>query len=1145
MSVESIQDIYLKDLTEDQRAAVLTNGEVIVSAAAGSGKTKAMIFRVMRLLAESALQKDQKKRISLKNMLILVYNNAAADELREKLYTKLYEAAYTTTGEVQEFFKIQIDELSFAHISTIHAYCQSLIKDNFNYLGISPDFEVLDEDQHKEYMYQALENVFDEYDKQDDEAFEKMVQVFAQKRKEDNFKDNVIKLFQVVDVQPDPQKFYDNISECYADYDNSKFLSIIFDFEHDFFSKAKETLEPCVEVFQTVPADSKSMTNYRDKVVNAFYTAKKMAESTCFEEMLSAAIDFKDINARKYAWDAIYAEHADIAKPCIDDMKEELDKLKELAKKGDTALRTAHSSSGRLISKFVEITKRFGEELERLKRADNVLAFEDLQHKAVELLSTGSIPVQKFQQVLVDEYQDVNPTQEEIISKLLDGKCLMVGDTKQSIYGFRLADPTNFSNRQDRYERGEGTAIYFKRNFRSGRKILEFVNEIFERVMVDGVADVDYDENAKFDLSEVKEEGLVEMDVFSCDSTPKTTVSGVYDITKDEGKEKNLTAADLEGIFIANKIRELVNNAKKEDGYISYGDITILTRNRSTNAQRIVAKLKEAGIPVDDSGFERTKEAPETELIQFLRVIDNPRQDIPFAGFLLSFFGGYKEQELADIAEIEAPTFYDKFVIYSTINDDALAEKIKGTKSLLEKYRIKASFKNVRDLASGIISDFSYDAYLGKNGEAVVYGLKAFVAGIIDADNESLGRFLRNYGESESKKTASSNGDRVHLSTFHGYKGIENEVVFVSDLDASFNKSDVKGDFIVDSKGYVAMNYFDFDNATKSDKTISRFATKILYGKKTLAEEMRLLYVALTRAKRFMYVTSSISNDKLKSFAKVKGIKAPNSMLEIIGDAICEGADIQWTLHRNSEFEGYGAKKPVYVFPAANKTLQKEIEKAQAFEYPFKPATTLAIKYSVSALDSLDEQTVSAYAEGDFKNVGTIYHKVMQYIDFLKRGVDGVKEELVRLVNEKYLTQEELDEVRDAEKGEFEKNIARCLDSKIMSYALQAEKQGRCQREKAFMMYQPANKVRDDFVTDEKVLVQGVIDLFIDGDEKIIVDFKHSALRDEETLKKYQKQLNLYKLAVERAINAKVDKILLYSFNTGKTINAEDFSVFE
>lgn len=1129
-----IKNIYLpKQLTPAQIKAIEDDGEIIVSAAAGSGKTSTMVKRILRLVLNGE---------SLRDMLILVYNNSAADELREKLHEALFEAARMIDGPQAVVLQKQLDELSFAHISTIHAYCQSLIKENFSSLEISPTFEVIDEDVHDEYMEQALDNIFEMHDEAGDEDFERIVKIFFQRRKEDNLKNTIKKLFAVIDIQSDENLFFDNVKACYDDFENSRFLKIVIDAEHRVFGRAAELLAPFVLLFQDGAKTMPDLAAYRDKVVNAYYTAKRIETSLDFDEICKIAAEFSEPRASKSKnWGEPYYEAADIVKACIDDMKEEFKTLAQYAGKLDF-LKEAHEQNGKLIEKLVEIVQDFRDELARLKQEDNVLAFEDLQRKALEFLSKDDAGTKKFKYVFVDEYQDVNPTQEAIINHLIDKNCFMVGDTKQSIYAFRLADPHNFTNRQMRYDDASspGESIYFNRNFRSAKQILDFVNNIFDVVMTEDVADVDYKNKARFETENVKANGICEMHLFTC-KEESGTAKGVYDITLDGGKDDELTAADCEGMFIASKINELVNRSIKEDGkYISYGDITIITRNRSTGAQKIVARLKDAGIPVDDSGFDKFKTQPERELMQMLKCIDNPRQDIPFVGFLLSFFGGYDEQELADIAALQAETFYDKFLIYSE-RDDALAQKIRDTKAMLNKYRVKASFKNVKDLANGIIADFSYDAYLCKSGEADVYGLKAFVAGITDKDNESLGAFLRGYDETSSKKSAQTKCDRVHLSTIHGYKGLENEVVFVSDLDAAFSSEDIKGDLIVESKGHIAMNYYNFEMSEKSTKTLSKLAVKKLYKQKSLGEEMRLLYVALTRAKRFMYITSSISDNKLKTFGRISSIGMPGSMLDIIGEAIfAQKGKLSFVVHSGDEFRAASGQKQIYVFPAANKELKEKIEKAHAFSYAYTPATKLSMKYSVSALDSLDEQTIFAYGDEDYKNIGTLYHKVMQYIDFETKGVDGVKAEVERLVAERYLTQQEVDEIREVDGDEFERKIAKCLESNIMQTALENEKKGRCMREKAFMMYAPANEVHDDFEATDEVLVQGVIDLFINGDKKIIVDFKNSNLGNKETVKKYKKQLKLYKMAVESAIDAKVDRIVLYSFKTGEPIDIKD-----
>ncbi|MDE6060888.1 MAG: UvrD-helicase domain-containing protein, partial [Clostridia bacterium] len=374
------------------------------------------------------------------------------------------------------------------------------------------------------------------------------------------------------------------------------------------------------------------------------------------------------------------------------------------------------------VYKLLEITSRFDKELARLKRENNVLSFEDLQHLTVGLLKDYSSLGSVYDAVFVDEYQDVNPTQEFIIQRLIKGECFMVGDVKQSIYGFRLADPKIFLARQERYKRGGGTAIDFNRNFRSARKILAFVNGVFNAVMTEKTADVDYKNTAAFELDGMPDGGRVEVHLFTDKRSERIDAKGLYDITNHVQAEEGVSASISEGKFIAREIKSLVGRAKGDGGYIGYGDIAILFRSRTRGAQQIIEVLRSEGIPVDESVFGKSASRPERELISMLRVLDNPRQDIPLAGFLLSFFGGYGEDELSLIAAQEGECLYDKVRSISCEADNenenkrTLAGKLRNTLSMLDTYRIKASFKNVSELMSGIISDFCYDAYMTREG---------------------------------------------------------------------------------------------------------------------------------------------------------------------------------------------------------------------------------------------------------------------------------------------------------------------------------------------------------------------------------------------------------------------------------------------
>ncbi|MDE5601234.1 MAG: UvrD-helicase domain-containing protein, partial [Clostridia bacterium] len=681
-------DVLRKDgkltLTDAQKQAVLTKGRVIVSAAAGSGKTSTMVKRIILMIAEG---------YSLRNMLVLVYNVAAADELKERLHGELFDRACSEVGEARERFSKELDDLPFCHICTIHSFCNSLLRDNFDKLGLSPTFEVLDEQAHAAYMNEALENVFSAYSEEGDDAFMDVVEIFSQARKEDNLKANIIKLHDMIDIQPDKKQFFDNVNSCYKfasigkseniyDDESDDELDDDFDEDDDFidiwdedefadgeFGKIfenyyKSFFEDALKKFEEIAEmiSGTVLSKHIEAVQIAIELCQEMLASADFNGMLSVAYDtekpsLKGGSTKRSDYEKTWAAITKFYNDELFDIVKEMCELKEIWDDSENKF----AQNALYVYKLLEITSRFDNELARLKKENNVLSFEDLQHLAVSLLKDYPSLGRVYDAVFVDEYQDVNPTQEFIIQKLIKGECFMVGDVKQSIYGFRLADPKIFLARQERYKNGGGTAIDFNRNFRSARKILAFVNGVFNAVMTEKTADVDYKNTAAFEIDGMPDDGRVEVHLFTDKKAERVDAQGLYDITDHVQAEEGVKAAISEGKFIAREIKSLVGRAKTDDGkYIGYGDIAILFRSRTTGAQQIIEVLRSEGIPVDESVFGKSESRPERELISMLRVLDNPRQDIPLAGFMLSFFGGYSEDELAFIAAQDGECLYDK-----------------------------------------------------------------------------------------------------------------------------------------------------------------------------------------------------------------------------------------------------------------------------------------------------------------------------------------------------------------------------------------------------------------------------------------------------------------------------------------------------
>lgn len=1099
--------ISLDRLTEQQRKSVETDGRVLVSASAGSGKTTTMVTKIIRAVAEG---------VALGDILVLVYNEAAANELREKLHDRLFEAACLSGGEERERFTRSLDELAGANIGTIHAFCRALIKENFEKLGVSPAFDILNESEEARYMEEATDAVFADFFRRGDEVFMQLADVLSHGRKEDNLRAVVKRIYSVTEIQPDRKRFIQSVRESYADPEHGEYARVAL-------ASARAALRRVAKVLEgEMPSlDATGQVKYLVKA-QAVVGLCREAERADFEGMCRLARDCDGV----FGMSARMSEGGD--RDAVESVKQAIKAAAGVFGEwkgvfSDTEkVRLMHAQNAAFADKLLEITQRLDDEFSSLKRADDVMTYSDLEFFAAELVGKCDFKG-RFKAVFVDEYQDVNPVQEYIIDALLPDNAYMVGDVKQCIYAFRLADPGIFLARKRRYDAdaAQGCAIEFNTNFRSVSAVLGFVNELFDVIMTEESSDVDYAGSGRFAVQDDKKDkegnalaGGAEVHYFPYSG--RSSRDGVY----------------AEAKFIADTVKSLVGKAKGEDGkVIGYGDCVVLIRSRSLAMQRLAQYIAAEGVPLDAGIFAEESSAPEDALVNFLTVLDNPRNDVPLAGFMLSYFGGFDESELAEVASLrgDGEDFYDA-VLAAAAQDSPLGAKVARMLEMLDAYRLKASFKSVPELMQSIVSDFNYDAYVEACGEGAAEKVIAFVTARADKDSSAgLGKFLAAYaaGKSEKRDRRPAGGDRVRVATYHSYKGLEAPVVFAAGAGTPCGAGKSDGDVVTDNRGYIGLNYFDFGKRSKSN-TLTMYAVRKMKEERERREEMRLYYVLLTRAKQYLYVTGAYSRSKSEAFGRRPLVDAPNCLLDYISEVKYENGMKTPCIGHGLSSVAPEAETAVQFAPigAARPEDEAAIRSAVGFRYPYFAETGLAMKYSVSALDGGgDELTLGAFA--DRADEGILYHKIMENIDFNAVGKDAVVRELDRMTSEGVLTREERGQA-DAEA------VARCLDSDVIRMA----RRSRCYREKSFLMYVPAREVgRGE--SHDKVLVQGIIDLLIDGEERIIVDFKNSLLKNAEALEKYKNQLKLYKKAVESSFLGKVDKILLYSFKTGKTVDVE------
>lgn len=1128
--------------TPNQQKALTAQGNAAVSASAGSGKTTVMIAKILRDLETTDIE----------NILILTYNNSIAAEMRAKIISALFEAVKNADGEAKRSrYAAQIDKIQFADISTIHGFCNRLVKSNFEVLGIDPAYDVAEDD---DVSQKALKEVLDEYYSSDDEVFQKITEYLLAKPTDDYLEKVILKIYRQLEIQPNPEKALSRLKEIHSEASAAPAEKVVLNYYKNLFLDLASLLSETgkrASAFATNDADQK----YVDAVKSVFVKAKSLAEAKSLSELSSLAESVAGGLSNmpsKYSGPSEIKEAAKAFKKAVQEAAKEITPQQFKDKYNYTPGDEKIFDNGSLIKlKLLEITEKYAERFSELKLRAGKLDYGDLEHYAIKLLSDENrlkAITDKYKLVFVDEYQDVNAAQEYIIDKVSSkARVFTVGDVKQSIYGFRSANPEIFSERLARYGEGNGgEAVFFNDNFRCNYEILDFVNRIFDKAMTEKTGGVDYENTARFVTETAAGEklragGTVKVTLFEKPKAQKEEWDGkgVFSIENYVQPDTvDVSAAKAEAEEICNNIKTLVGKRIEGDpnGKIcDYGDISVLVRSRAAGRE-ILARIKELGYPVRAAKFEDDDSTAERdELINFIRVLDNKKQDIPLAGFLLGFFGGFTKSELADVKLFGKSQSFSENIELAKNSGTKLGEKLNAAFEFLEENRRKAASTDLFDYLNTFISTSGFEAYvLSKpDGADRLAALRKFVYGLkgqtyAKSPHAFVGYWDSREEEASSDSAFSDDGKCIVMQSMHGSKGLEYPIVFVANLSTSY-VNDQKGAVGIDEKLGLAVQVFDEETRTISPSLLSR-AVELSKQEKQRSEEMRLLYVALTRAKYRLYVSGSCSQ---KQEARYKSIYKANSMLDVLFYAAyldeSLSADIDFRLTepviKNAETQ------PVVPFGKPDTIYNKIIDEIINHKYKYEAQTRAEQKYSVTALNAeeTDEtaSTTSLFDDGDRRTVGIAYHSVMENVDFNLASEAEVRQAIDKMAEEGILSAADAAEVKEDE-------IFACIQNaelrKILGLDEKCETTPQIYTELPFTLLVPADKVLENPGYGDKVLVQGVIDLLVMGDEIVIVDYKNSLKSPEKLAETYKKQLYLYKMAVETSFGEKVDKIALYSF---------------
>ena len=1158
--------------TAQQRAAIENRGgKLLVSAAAGSGKTKVLVDRLMLYLT------DPVQPANLDEFLIITYTKAAAAELRGKIAAKLTEriAQEPNNRHLQK----QLQRLFLTQISTVHGFCANILREYAYRLDIPADFRMAEEAECRELQETVVQELLERAYETDDDR--KTFAVFADTqglgRDDRQIPGLVIKVYNSALCHADPEKWLADCVESFRGENIQDAGQTIWGryLLEDLFSYLDcqiRIFRRCAEELGASPRMEKPAARFADVLAQMERLRGSESWDAVFrnKEILYGSLTFpkkdvdEDLRERtKAAW-----------KACKEGLNK---KLLSFTDDSRQVLEDLHQASD-AAQGLIWLVRQFLAEYRKVKKSRRILDFGDLEHRALELLldSSRSCPSaaareigSRYREILVDEYQDSNEVQDTIFSALTAQRqnCFMVGDVKQSIYQFRLAEPRIFLEKYEHYapaeaaEPGQGRRILLSDNFRSGGEIIEGVNQVFQTCMSRRVGGLDYGEE------EALREGIAHRPL------PDPGVElHVLETTQDTGME--------EAAFVAERIKTMLRSGtmvREGDSLrpVTPGDIVILLRSAKNTAQDYRQALENLGIRCS---------AGETDLLQseeimvlraLLQTVSNPRQDIPLLSVLASPVFGFTADDLAAFRSGRK-----KFSVYDALVQSDLP-KAKGFLNTLEILRREARMNTLSELLERCFAltrlDSIYAAMPG--GQVRKANLQQFyqMASAFEKTSlRSLDQFLEHLDAAAEKGLKSESGSTtgaVTIMTVHSSKGLEFPVVFLCGLARKFNTESRKEQILCDKELFLGMKAADTQKRVRYP-TISHRAICAKMVQESTSEEMRILYVAMTRARDRLIMTWAGRKPEgiLQELSRRYGFDR--------GDLLCREANSPGTwilleallhteagaLHalaeqmnetRMGEFpwlirvEQTGEPETGAVPQEQSRTpipagTEEALRQGLAFRYPHRAATMAPSKQTATGLkgrfrdaeaaeDTAEPKQVSRSwrtptfrtPAADGKAYGNAMHCAMQYIRFENcADAPSVERELQRLTHEGFLTEAQREMVNSGQIAAF---FATEPGRKLRSGAP-------CLREFKFSILDDGSKYGDG-LEDEQVLLQGVVDCaLLDEDGITVLDFKTDYVTADtvsRTVERYRLQVQTYSRALARIYGKPVKNSYLYFFRLG------------
>ncbi|MDU6038538.1 MAG: helicase-exonuclease AddAB subunit AddA [Clostridium butyricum] len=1043
--------------TDEQLSAIKTrNCNLLVAAAAGSGKTAVLVERIIRIIT------NKDNPVDIDKLLVVTFTNAAAAEMRERIAAAISKALdkEPTSKNLQK----QLTLLNRANITTMHSFCLDVIKNNFHKIDLDPSFRIGDQTEGILIKDEVIETLFEEKYDQEDTEFTSLVEAFSTYKNDDNLKELIINMYNFIMSGPWPENWLKENAEAFnietmEKLNNSKWVLVLKNSIKVEIEGYIKMLEKAIEIINLTDG----LEPYLETFSNELYSIKNAYNSIdCgLDDIYSSLCSISFGRLKSIKKDKVSDENAqNTVKSIRDDIKKKISELiNNTFSVTPEEMLINIKGAYPTIKKLTELVLEFGEKFSQKKKEKNILDFNDLEHLCLKILSdkdeNGNIIPSKtaiefknlFDEVLVDEYQDSNNVQETIIELVSRRKdefpnVFMVGDVKQSIYRFRQAKPELFMEKYINYtlEESNNRKIQLYKNFRSRKEVIDGVNYIFKEIMSETVGELEYTDEEALNLGASYENsedenvilgGPIEVNII--EKSIEESDLNKEKLDEEDFENEEIEGVNLEGKIVAKRIKELMtttgNNVfkvlDKETGEyrpIKYKDIVILLRATKNWSESLLDELGQEGIPAyADTGSGYFESIEIRTIMSLLRVIDNPMQDVPVIAVLKSPIMGFSAEDLSIIRlKNKEKYFYENIADIAEGNicdiSEELITRCKGFLEKLEIWRNKAIYMPIDEFIWYLYMDTAYYGYVGAmpNGVLRQANLKILFQRAKQFEQTSfkglfnfinfINKLTKSSGDMGSAKILGENEDVVRIMSIHKSKGLEFPVVFLCGTGKQFNLMDLNKNILYHDELGFGPDFVDLEKRV-SIGTIAKEAIKKKMKLETLSEEVRILYVACTRAKEKLIITGTVNNiqksiEKWVSSASLdynlilpSEILKGKSYLDWIGMSLCQHNDgkvlrkkiavsneiskddnSKWDIklwkrsdivvnNEDGKLEEEKEVKLSILEEEYDKDVYGEVDKRLSYKYPLKESTKLKSNISVSDLKKRNAEFIDQNVE--------------------------------------------------------------------------------------------------------------------------------------------------------------------------------------